>query len=128
MTRLANEVREAAMPMYCAACFNQQPSLRHSDFDASIDRGYGNDEATRVAMDDLILCENCVREGARLLDMIDRDDQTIATLEHKLDVAEKAKRQAQNYADTMEEALTKRPEKVHIDHRKKPRKQIEEYA
>lgn len=128
MTRLANEVREAAMPMYCAACFNQQPQLQHIDFDASIDRGYGNDEATRVAMDDLILCENCVREGARLLDMTERDDQTIASLERKLDIAEKAKRQAQNYASTMEDALSKRPEKVRIDHRKKPRKQIEEHA
>jgi hypothetical protein len=116
------------MPMYCAACFNQRPELRHIDFDAATDRGYGAEEATRVAMDDLILCENCVREGARLLSMVDRDDQTIATLQRKLDVAEKAKRQAQNYADTMEEALSKRPEKVAIDHRKKPRKQIEQIA
>lgn len=123
--RQANEIRPTEMPIYCSACHRQDPGSTYIDFDAACDRGYGNDEAVQVAYDDLILCANCLREGARHLGMVDSDDQRIQVLERKLDVEEKLRRQAQNYADTMEEAISKRPEPVHIDHRKLPRKQIE---
>lgn len=124
MTRLANEIRETGRPIYCSACFNSQP-IRHIDFDAACDRGYGNDEAIKINLDDLVLCENCVREGARLLGMQDRDDMRLEDLQRKLDFAERKLRQAQRYADTMEDALANRPEPVKIDHRKLPRREIE---
>jgi hypothetical protein len=129
VSRLANEIREADKPIYCSACFNSQ-DVRHVDFDAACDRGYANQEAVQIVMDDLILCENCVREGARLLGMTDDAElhQRVTDLESKLDTERKLRRQAQNYADTMEDALGKRPDPVHIDHRRKPRKQIEAAA
>jgi hypothetical protein len=125
MTRLANTIREAGKPIYCSACFNSQ-DIRHVDFDASCDRGYANAEAVQITMDDLILCENCVREGARLLGMTDEADlhEHCAELGRKLEQKDKALKQAQRYADTMEEALHERPKPVHIDHRRKPRKEI----
>lgn len=115
-------VKPTGVPQYCSSCFRQDSRIQHIDFNSACDRGwYGGDAATEVAMDDLILCENCVREGANLLGMILPDSDRTADLERKLDIAEKKAKQAQNYADTMEEALNKRPVPVAIDHRKKPR-------
>ena len=127
MTRLSSDISEATRPIYCSSCFNSEP-VRHVDFDAACDRGYANEEAVAVNMDDLILCENCVREGAMLIGMTDDADQKahVVNLERKLDVAEKRRVQAEKYAGTMEDALGQRPEPVKIDHRKRPRKDFEE--
>lgn len=121
-TLAESHIKPANLPQYCSACFGQDSKIRHIDFNAACDRGwYGQDPGTHIAMDDLILCEKCVKEAANLLGMVDPDVDRIGELERKLDISEREKRQAQNYADTMEEALSKRPEKVQIDHRKKPR-------
>lgn len=127
--RLTNEIRSSTMPTYCSACFNQQPALRHIDFDAATDRGYGNDEAVKVAMDDLILCEGCVKRGAQLLGMVDSEEQAerIADLQKRLDTEERRYKQAQGYADRMEDALQHRSKPIALDHRQKPR-QIKEHA
>ena len=127
MTRLASDIREADKPIFCSACFNAQ-SIRHIDFDAACDRGYGKDEAIQITLDDLILCENCVKEGAELIGMTaeNEKDRTISDLERKLTVRTKERDQARRYADTLEDAVSHRPERVHIDHRKKPRQLREE--
>jgi hypothetical protein len=127
--RLANEIRETGMPVYCSACMNQQPKLRHVDFDAATDRGYGNEEAVKVVMDDLILCEGCVKRGAELLGMVDSEEQAehVADLERRLNVEERRYKQAQGYADRMEDALQHRAKPITLDHRQKPR-QIKEMA
>jgi hypothetical protein len=116
-------IKLANMPVYCAGCHNQQPNLKHVDFDSALDRGYGKVEAVQVAYDDAIFCENCVKEGAHLLGMIEQDAwaREKADLEKKLDVQRKLREQAQRYADTLESAVSNRPEPVRIDHRKKPR-------
>jgi hypothetical protein len=129
MTRLVNDIREAGKPIHCSACFNSQ-DIRHIDFDAACDRGYANEEAVQVVMDDLILCENCVRAGARLLGMEDEGVNTerISDLERKLEIKDKLYKQASTYADNLEDAFESRPMPIQIDHRKKPRKQLEEVA
>jgi len=66
---LANEVRAVGAPAYCSACFAQDTSKIHIDMDAACDRGYGDD--ITINMDDLVLCENCVREAAMLIGMRD---------------------------------------------------------
>jgi hypothetical protein len=128
MTRLASGICEADRPIYCSACFNSQP-VRHVDFDAACDRGYGNEEATKISFDDLIICENCFIEGLQILGIEDSRDlkARVIKLSQRLQIEERLRKQAQNYADTMEEALQRRPEQVEIDHRKKPR-QIREPA
>lgn len=131
MSKLAaNIIQLTGLPQRCSACFNQQPGLQHVDFDAACDRGYGNDEAVKIAYDDLIICANCVKDAGRLVGMTDSIGlhTRLAALEQQIDVERKLRRQAQNYADTMEDALTHRPDPVHIDHRRKPRKQFEEVA
>ena len=129
MTRLASDIREASKPIFCSACFNSQ-DIRHIDFDAACDRGYANDEAVPVAMDDLIICENCVREGARLLGMEDETANAghISDLERKLDVKDKRLKQAERYSETLEDAFESRPVPIALDHRKKPRKEMEAVA
>jgi hypothetical protein len=126
--RLANEIRETSMPVRCAACFNQQPALRHIDFDAACDRGYGNQETVQVSMDELVLCENCVKVGGELLGMTPENEKTIQIneLERKLDVERKRREKAERYADTLEDAIGQRPDPIHLDHRKKPRRTAEE--
>lgn len=126
--RLANEIREVGMPVYCSACFNQA-NIRHVDFDAACDRGYANEEAVTVSMDELVLCENCVKNGAAVLGIEDS-----AQLKRELDDAEvalrrerKEKEQAQRYASTLEEALVdQRAKPIKLDHRQKPRQLREE--
>jgi len=127
MTRLASDIREAQKPIYCSACFNQQ-AIRHIDFDAACDRGYGKDEAVNVAMDDLILCENCVREGAELLGMTPEGakDDRIADLTARVDHAERERSKAERYAATLEDAVHQKG--ITIDHRKRPRQTREEAA
>lgn len=122
MTRLASEIRETGRPIYCSACFNSQP-IRHVDFDAACDRGYGQDDHVQIAMDDLILCENCVREGAAVLGIEDsRELKTkLADTERKLQVKSKLLEKSERYVATLEDAFGQRG--THIDHRKKPRRQ-----
>lgn len=118
-----NHIKPSNLPQYCSACFGQDSTLRHIDFGAACDRGfYGNDPATHITMDDLVLCENCLRSGANLLGMVDEDQQKISMLEARLDLRERELKQARSYSETMEDALSKRPEKIQIDHRKKPRR------
>jgi hypothetical protein len=113
----------ASDKIFCSSCFNQQPEVRHVDFDAACDRGYGKAEAVQIAYDDLVLCENCLREGMMVLGI---EDSAFLKAENedlirKLDVERKRRVQAQRYSDTMEEALQHRADPVKIDHRKKPR-------
>jgi hypothetical protein len=127
VTRLASDIREAGKPIFCSSCFNQK-DIRHIDFDAACDRGYGKAEAVEVAMDDLILCEDCVREGAEILGMVDdiAQREQLAALERKVAAKDKELEKAERYAETMEDLLGQK--NVRIDHRKKPRATREEVA
>lgn len=67
-----------------------------------------------INMDDLILCEDCVRAGARLVGMMDTRE-----FEAQLESLERRHRQEQDRADSLEEyaarlegAFTSRPEPI----------------
>jgi hypothetical protein len=113
---LANEIRPAGLPMYCSACGCQDGEKRHVDFDAGCDRGYGAEGAVKVAMEDLILCETCLRSGAALVGMVDGDEpgQRIAQLEQQLAAEKLRADKAVAYADRMEGALQARPEPLKV--------------
>jgi hypothetical protein len=122
---LTNEIRETNTPTHCSACFQQDGKLLHVDFDAACDRGYGDAHGVQIAMEDLILCENCLRDGAKLAGMVDGEVQAerIASLEGRL--AEEAARceQAVNYANRMEAALASRPTPIQVSRpRGRPRR------
>lgn len=131
-TALANEIRPTTLPTYCSACFGQYPERRHVDFDAACDRGYAEtmtkgrsagepSNAVSVAMDDLILCEDCLKDGAYRLGMIDGEEavREQADLRAKLEVAEKLAQREEKYAERLEGVLKDRL--GGFDHRVRPR-------
>jgi hypothetical protein len=109
-TSLANKIRPTGTPIHCSACFGQYPERRHIDFDAACDRGYGEGPVP-IAMDDLVLCEECVREGAQHLGMIDgeRWQTREAALVEENALLKESKEEAVAYAELMERTLAKRP-------------------
>ena len=112
-------------PVYCSACWCAQPEKRHVDFNSDNDQGYGGKDAfdDGIAYDNLQLCEDCMKAGAALVGMVDSSDrdQEIAKLETENDRLKREARQAQNYADTLEDAFDKRAQPIELDHRRKPR-------
>lgn len=54
-------------PAYCASCFGQYPERRHVDMEAYFDGPVLDASGTKQAIDDLVLCEDCVREAAQLV-------------------------------------------------------------
>lgn len=55
-------------PHRCAACWQQHPNLVHVDFEVGYDGPTFRDEnGTLITIDDLIICENCLKDAARLL-------------------------------------------------------------
>ncbi len=113
-TRLAEDViRLTGTPMYCSACFNQDSAVRHVDFDAASDRGYGHGSVP-VAMDDLVLCETCLKEGARLLGMIDQTlfQAELDGLRKRYEFERKRADSADLYAEKLEAAVDARPNPV----------------
>lgn len=52
---------------YCVSCYLQQPEVRHVDFAAAFDGPMVAEGATKVSIDDLIVCETCLRDAVKLL-------------------------------------------------------------
>jgi len=63
VTKLADHA-----PSHCAACFQQDSTLRHIDFEAAYDGPVIPGTPEPVPVDDLILCENCLATAFDLLD------------------------------------------------------------
>lgn len=119
---MSNKIRLVDLPIYCSACFNQDPSARHVDFDAASDRGYGIN-ATPIIMDDLILCEKCVQHAAKLVDYEDAGPLSaeLVRLNEENQRLQIERDKAVGYADKMEDALHHRPEKIDGRSMKRPR-------
>lgn len=70
-------------PAYCSGCFQAKPGSRHVDFDVAWDGptvaegiAAGDGEITQtvaVTIDDLILCEDCLRAAAALIGLADQE-------------------------------------------------------
>ncbi|UTI65615.1 hypothetical protein NBH00_05240 [Paraconexibacter antarcticus] len=78
----ASKIRLSAPPTACASCFGQYPERRHVDFGAAYDGPTVEGDSplagvTTVAIDDLIICEECLCAAAALLGL--RDDGETAT-------------------------------------------------
>lgn len=76
----ATKIRETSTPTGCASCGGQYPDRRHIDFSAAYDGPVLNQEqviatgVTPVAIDDLVICDECIRAAAALLGLIDPGD------------------------------------------------------
>jgi hypothetical protein len=110
-TANTNEIRPTSLPPYCSACFDQKPQKQYIDFDAAADRGWAPDGQS---MDDLILCEDCIKSAAVLLGM--RDTKEVATELRRLANENARMRRERDrsveYARKLEDALKERPELV----------------
>ncbi len=118
-------VLQASKPIRCSACYGQYDRT-YWDFEALCDRGiwYGDEGAAPVSMDDLILCDECIKEGARAIGWVAQDDDAIQKLQDELETERKARKQAQNYSERLEAAFEARSEPIVLDHRQKPRKLV----
>lgn len=95
-------------PAVCAACFNSKPGKRHVDLGAAYDGpAFRDDAGVAQSVDDNIVCEDCIREAARLLSL---DEQPIRDVERRAETAEKAAADWQHYAEGLEASLAHRPE------------------
>jgi hypothetical protein len=80
-------------PTHCTSCFAQVPLKRHVDFSAYYDGPvFGDIEIVgggKVVIDDLILCEDCVKAAAQLigLDDVERHCEEIQSLKAELEQA-----------------------------------------
>jgi hypothetical protein len=65
-------------PAYCSACHGQYPERQHVDFEAYWDGPVfetgPEDNTIKVAIDDLILCENCMDTAAMLLGYVKKKE------------------------------------------------------
>lgn len=97
-------------PSRCAACFQGgQASVRFVDFDAAIDRGTIVDDQNAVldGIDDLHLCESCVRAAADVLALKPAVQAGQAREIRRLELSNDRWRQ---YAHDLEATLQTRPE------------------
>jgi hypothetical protein len=124
-----DHIKPSGLPMYCSSCFNQQPNLKHIDFDAACDRGfYGGENSTRITMDDLVLCEECIGEAARFLDWMPASEikAALRAKDERIDRLEKDLKKAQRYAGNMEEVLYENKIKLHSTQKPRaPKKEME---
>lgn len=115
VAELATRVRVSdPKPARCAACWcSADADTRFVDFDAAIDRGsfVSPDGAAAVldSIDDLHLCEACVRSAAEVLDVV---PQHAALLLAEARSQNQRADEWRAYAERVEAAFASRPEPV----------------
>jgi hypothetical protein len=104
---LAARVADPA-PAYCAACFQAKPGSPHVDFGSAYDGPVLVDDAgVRQSIDDLVVCESCVRDATRVLEL---HVAPIDDVERDRAAAERDARAWREYAVALEAAHARRPE------------------
>jgi hypothetical protein len=107
VTRLAE-----TPPTHCSSCFGQYPERRHVDFQAAWDGpvihdGVMTDDGVTnripVSIDELVICEECLTHGAKLLGL--KEGQENKRLLDSLAVLAAELEQAKSYIATLEQAV-----------------------
>jgi len=108
-------------PAYCSGCYGANPEQAHVDFEAAWDGPTIQDRNTAegidaIVIDDLILCEGCLRAAGELIGLQD-PDKTLEAL--KLSNAEviqlrKDYAQALVYTSRLEEALAAKQQGANV--------------
>lgn len=86
-------------PVHCAACYGAYTDRRHVDFEASYDGpivegGYAGEDGRvethiPVSIDDLIICDKCLTDAARLIGLGDVERLTAQLADKERELAEK---------------------------------------
>lgn len=93
-------------PPYCSGCFGQYHNS-HVDFESDWDGPVLNKEGLRVQIDELILCENCVRAAYSLLPK--KEDQQIEKLQDQLKEIRASNRKLTTYNRQLETTIGSKP-------------------
>lgn len=103
------KIRLCDPPHVCSSCGGQYVERLHVDFGAAWDGPMIPSEHIAghqpISVDDLIVCEECVRAAAELVGMAPRDDDTIERLTTDLDVLGDRLAGAVQYIATLEQTL-----------------------
>lgn len=69
-------MREALQnPAFCSSCFQAKPNTLHIDFEVAYDGPVINDEdGIKVAIDDLIICADCLTAAGKFVGMVAGDE------------------------------------------------------
>jgi hypothetical protein len=110
-------------PAFCAACYGQYSDRRHVDFEAAWDgpvfEGEGvhtGDGGARsklpVGIDDLVICEDCLKSAAKLLGWAGpKAQQKIDDLELRLERSERDRRQEAADREALEDIVARREQR-----------------
>jgi hypothetical protein len=60
-------VKLTTTPPYCSSCFQQKPAVEHIDFESYWDGPIIEGAGFKQPIDDLILCEDCLRAAGELI-------------------------------------------------------------
>jgi len=105
-------MRFTEMPAFCSGCHGQTPDYRHIDFESYWD-GPVLDLANgmKQCIDDLILCEQCVKEAAHMLGWMDAKRQQLETkrLQDELETAQQNIAKLERHSRALAAALQDRP-------------------
>ena len=96
-------------PAYCSACHSSSPELRYVDFECAYDGGSmpgGLDGYPGAVIDDLVLCEACVRTAAKTVAVDPLEDEN---RRREIEVLKKEASDWKAYARQMEVTLPMRP-------------------
>lgn len=97
-------------PVACSSCGGQYPDLQHVDFDAAWDGPVlSDDRGNHYPVDDLIVCEQCVRAAVALLPGQDTRDGEIVDLKDRLNRAIDYGVRLQDAMSKLQSALDVRP-------------------
>jgi len=97
-------------PNACAGCYGQYPERLHVDFKTAIEGGpVESEHAKALRVDWVVLCESCIRTAIALL-----PDSVDLKAQHEAEVAQLRERceQAENYASTLEDTMSRRPDSL----------------
>ena len=99
-------------PPHCASCFDQKPRERHIDFQAAYD-GPVIPGGQPTPIDDLIICESCLRQAARLIGLQDWSDihDRMARAETQRDDLEAKLVEANTHIRDLTAALDSKPQR-----------------
>lgn len=89
-------------PSHCSACFNQQPDKKHIDFEAAWDGPVLDSESlVKQVIDDLYICEDCLKGAYALID----PESEHALIDQLLEALQVARRREASLEALLEEIL-----------------------
>jgi hypothetical protein len=102
-------------PAHCSACFQGKPQSRHIDFGAAWDGPVIPGEGVvQHVIDDLIICEACLRDAGRQLGLgdVDKVTEELRNAERENDRLMENVRGLKAYAANLENARDSRPNEL----------------